>query len=93
MEAACRVVWRRVGSCQGGAAKPGELRSEAFDPNRGNVRHTAVTTVGSLGLVFVAPRSFDAWSFFVQLALLSVGAGLLLRSMYPPAKEEAPLLG
>ena len=54
---------------------------------------TAVATVGSAVLVLVAPKSFDAWSFFVQLALLSVGAGLLLRSMYPPEKEEAPLLG
>ena len=54
---------------------------------------TAVATAGALVLVLVAPDSFDAWSFFVQLALLSVGAGLLLRSMYPPEKEEAPLLG
>ena len=53
---------------------------------------TAVATVASLALVCVDPTSFDAWSFFVQLALFSVGAGLLLRSMYPPAMEETPLL-
>ena len=29
---------------------------------------------------------------FVQMVLLAVGAGLLLRSMYPGAREEAPLL-
>ena len=53
---------------------------------------TALATLGSLVLVFVAPASFDAWSFFVQLALLSIGAGLLLKSMYPPEKEERALL-
>ena len=53
---------------------------------------TAVVAVGSLAFVCVEPTSFDAWSFFVQLALLAVGAGLLLRSMYPPEREETPLL-
>ena len=54
---------------------------------------TAVAAVGSLVVVGLAPKSFDAWSFFVQFALLAVGAGLLLLSMYPQKKEEAPLLG
>ena len=44
-------------------------------------------------LVCVFPGSLDAWIGFVQMVLLAVGAGLLLRSMYPGAREEAPLLG
>ena len=45
----------------------------------------------ALGCLF--PGSLDAWIGFVQMVLLAVGAGLLLRSMYPGAREEAPLLG
>ena len=53
---------------------------------------TTVATVGSLALVAYEPTSFEAWSFAVQLSLLSVGAGLLLRSMYPNSHEEVRLL-
>ena len=54
---------------------------------------TAVAAALALALVCVFPGSLDAWIGFVQMVLLAVGAGLLLRSMYPGAREEAPLLG
>ena len=55
--------------------------------------HTNMPSALALALVCVFPGSLDAWIGFVQMVLLAVGAGLLLRSMYPGAREEAPLLG
>ncbi|KAJ1460321.1 hypothetical protein M885DRAFT_510158 [Pelagophyceae sp. CCMP2097] len=49
-------------------------------------------SVFTVGLVFTDPTNMDKWSFLIQGALLAVGAGLLLRSMYPPVAAEAPLL-
>lgn len=54
---------------------------------------TAVAAALALALVCLFPGSPDAWIGFVQMVLLAIGAGLLLRSMYPGAREEAPLLG
>ena len=53
----------------------------------------AIAAALALALVCLFPGSLDAWIGFVQMVLLAVGAGLLLRSMYPGAREEAPLLG